>query len=126
MHPDIRLLHGFRLLLRNPDGPRLTADSGFNDLIGHALGEAADWVVLPVERLPEGFLNLRSRIAGATIQKFVNYRLRLAVIGNIEAELAGSQALRSFVHETNRGTDCWFLDTMEEFETRLSAFSTPA
>ena len=126
MHPDIRLLHGFRLLLRNPDGPRLTADSGFDDLIGHALGEAADWVVLPVERLPEDFLNLRSGIAGATIQKFVNYRMRLAFIGNIDAELAGSQALRSFVYETNRGTDCWFLDTMEEFETRLSAFSTPA
>lgn len=55
-----------------------------------------------------------------------NYRLRLAIIGNIDAGLANSQALRSFVHETNRGTDCWFLDTMEELETRLSAFSTPA
>ena len=126
MHPDIRLLRGFRLLLGNPDGGRLTADSGFDDLIGHALGEAVDWVVLPVECLPEAFLNLRSGIAGATIQKFVNYRLRLAVIGNIDAELAGSQALRSYVYETNRGTDCWFLDTMEELEARLSAFSTPA
>jgi len=126
VRPDIRLLHGFRLLLRNPDGPRLTADSGFNDLIGHALGEAVDWVVLPVERLPEGFLNLRSGIAGAAIQKFVNYRMRLAIIGNIDVGLAGSQALRSFIYETNRGTHCWFLDTMDEFETRLSAFSTPA
>lgn len=126
MRPDIRILHGFRLLVRNPDGARLSADRGFNDLIGHALGESVDWLVLPVERLPEGFLNLRSGIAGAALQKFVNYRLRVAIIGRIEAELSESHALRSFVHEANRGTDCWFLDTMEEFETRLSAFGTPA
>lgn len=126
MSSDIRLLHGFRVLVRNPDGPRLSADSGINDLIGHALGEAVDWVVVPVERLPEAFLSLRSGIAGAALQKFVNYRLRIAIIGRIDTEFAGSHALRSFIHETNRGTDCWFLDTMEEFEDRLSAFSTPA
>lgn len=126
MRNDITLLHGFRLLVRSPDGARLLADSGFNDLIGHALGESVDWVVLPVERLPEDFLSLRSGIAGAVLQKFVNYRLRIAIIGRIDAELAESNALRSFVHEINCGTDCWFLDTMEEFEARLAAFSTPA
>jgi hypothetical protein len=83
-------------------------------------------VVLPVARLPEGFLTLRSGIAGAAIQKFVNYKVRIAIIGRIDAELAGSNALQSFVLEANRGTTCWFLDTMEEFEARLSAFSTPA
>ncbi|MBB3656897.1 hypothetical protein FHX15_002125 [Rhizobium sp. BK650] len=126
MRDDIGILHGFRLLVRNPDCARLSADSGFNALIGDALGESVDWVVLTVEHLPEGFLSLRSGVAGAAIQKFVNYRLRVAIIGRIDAELAESQALRSFVDEANRGTDCWFLDTMEEFEARLSAFSTPA
>ena len=126
MGNDIKLLHGFRVLLHNPDGKPLSAESGINDLIGHALGEAVDWVVLPVARLPEGFLTLRSGIAGAAIQKFVNYKVRIAIIGRIDAELAGSNALQSFVLEANRGATCWFLDTMEEFEARLSAFSTPA
>ena len=126
MSNDIRLSHGFRVLLRNPDGKPLSAESGINDLIGHALGEAVDWVVLPVARLPGGFLTLRSGIAGAAIQKFVNYKVRLAIIGRIDAELAGSNALQSFVLESNRGTTCWCLDTMEEFEASLSAFSTPA
>lgn len=126
MSNDIKLLHGFRVLLRNPDGKPLSAESGINDLIGHALGEAVDWVVLPVPRLPEGFLTLRSGIAGSAIQKFVNYRVRVAIIGRIDAELAASNALQSFVLEANRGTTCWFLDTMEEFDARLSAFSTPA
>ncbi len=126
MSNDIRLSHGFRVLLRNPDGKPLSAESGINDLIGQALGEAVDWVVLPVARLPEGFLTLRSGIAGAAIQKFVNYKVRIAIIGRIDAELAGSNALHSFVLEANRGTTCWFLDTMEEFDAKLSAFSTPA
>ncbi|EJJ29601.1 DUF4180 domain-containing protein [Rhizobium sp. CF142] len=126
MSNDIRLSHGFRVLLRNPDGKPLSAESGINDLIGQALGEAVDWVVLPVARLPEGFLTLRSGIAGAAIQKFVNYKVRIAIIGRIDAELAASKALQSFVLEANRGTTCWFLDTMEEFEAKLSAFSTPA
>lgn len=126
MRTDIRLFHGFRVLVPNPDGKQLSTESGIDDLIGQALGEAVDWLVLPVARLPEGFLTLRSGIAGAAIQKFVNYRVRIAIIGRIDAELAGSNALQSFVLETNRGTTCWFLDTMEEFEARLSAFSTPA
>ncbi|GAA3109142.1 hypothetical protein GCM10010520_62100 [Rhizobium viscosum] len=126
MSNDIRLSHGFRVLLRNPDGKPLSAESGINDLIGHALGEAVDWVVLPVADLPEDFLTLRSGIAGAAIQKFTNYKVRVAIIGRIDAELAVSNALQSFVLEANRGTTCWFLDTMEEFEARLSAFSTPA
>jgi hypothetical protein len=123
---DIRDSHGFRVLVRNPDGKPLSAESGINDLIAHAPGEAVDWVVLPVSRLPRGFLTLHSGIAGAAIQKLTNYRVRIAIIGRIDAELAGSNALQSFVLEANRGTTCWFLDTMEEFDARLSAFSTPA
>ncbi|MBB3590949.1 hypothetical protein FHX08_001293 [Rhizobium sp. BK529] len=126
MSNDIRLLHGFRVLVCDPDSKQLAAASGIDDLIRHALREAVDWVVLPIARLPDGFLTLRSGIAGATIQKFVNYRLRVAIIGWIDDPLAASKALQNFVLEANCGTDCWFLDTMEEFEARLSAFSTPA
>jgi Domain of unknown function (DUF4180) len=42
-------------------------------------------------------------LAGEFAQKFVNYRLRLAIVGDISQHLAGSEALCDFVAETNRG-----------------------
>jgi len=53
------------------------------------------------------------------IQKFVNYRIGLAVVGDISAHIAASHALRDFVHESNQGAHLWFVDSLEALETRL-------
>jgi hypothetical protein len=90
------------------------------DLIAQALGEQADLVSVPAARLAPGFFDLRSGLAGEFAQKFVNYRVRLAVIGDISAQLDGSAALRAFVAESNRGRQLWFLPTQADLDDRLN------
>ena len=97
------------------DGPTLAP----TDLVAHALGEQADLICLPATRLADGFFDLRTGVAGEYAQKFVNYRVRLAVVGDISAELEGSAALRAFVAESNRGRQLWFLPTQADLDDRL-------
>ena len=98
------------------DGPAL----GPTDLVAQALGEQADLICLPTSRLADGFFDLRTGVAGEYAQKFVNYRLRVAVVGDISDHLERSDALRAFVTESNRGRQLWFLPTQAEVDDRLA------
>ncbi|WP_306792333.1 DUF4180 domain-containing protein [Methylocystis sp. MJC1] len=110
MNGNVLLISGVRVFSCGAEGPRISAEAEVNDLVSEALGQRADVVVLPIERLTEDFLRLRTGFAGLLIQKFVNYRLCLAIIGDIESALARSEPLRNFVYESNRGTTCWFFE----------------
>ncbi|MEU0335281.1 DUF4180 domain-containing protein [Streptomyces sp. NPDC006193] len=114
---DIR--HGVRVLRCAPDGPLLDGESAALDLIGDALGQDAGLVAVPVERIAGDFFRLRSGVAGAVVQKFAVYRLRLAVLGDVSAQVARSTALRDFVRECNRGDQLWFLADEAELDERL-------
>ncbi|AYN38029.1 DUF4180 domain-containing protein [Streptomyces dangxiongensis] len=115
----IDTLHGVRVLQCAPDGPLLDGESAALDLIGDAFGHEAELVAVPVERIADDFFRLRSGVAGAVVQKFATYRLRLAVLGDISGHVAGSTALRDFVHECNQGRQLWFLADTVELDARL-------
>ncbi|MFE6177262.1 DUF4180 domain-containing protein [Streptomyces sp. NPDC056464] len=112
-------LHDVRVLRCAPDGPALDGESAALDLIGDAIGQEAELVAVPVERVADEFFRLRSGVAGAVMQKFVTYRQRLVVVGDISRHVAGSTALRDFVHETNSGNHIWFLPTFDDLDARL-------
>jgi hypothetical protein len=103
-----------------PDGNKLQTERDAIELIGEALSRGASLVLIPAERLGDDFFRLRSGIAGAIIQKFVTYRLRLAIVGDTSAHVAASSAFRDFVIEANRGHQVWFLETREELSQRLA------
>lgn len=107
------------MILRVPAEGKKIVDA--LDLIGEAFGnEAVDVVAVPVGRLPDEFFELRSGILGEMAQKFVNYRLRLVIVGDISEHVARSDALRDFVYETNRGNQLWFVADAAELERRLN------
>ncbi|GGW22644.1 DUF4180 domain-containing protein [Streptomyces xantholiticus] len=92
------------------------------DLIGSVfLG--AEVVVVPAERLDEQFFSLGTRFAGEIMQKFVNHRLRLVVIGDISRHLEASSALRALVHESNRSDHVWFVPGVDTLDSRLKAMA---
>jgi hypothetical protein len=92
------------------------------DLIGASfLG--AEVVAVPAARLDERFFSLSTRFAGEIMQKFLNYRLRLAVIGDISGHLASSSALRALVQESNRADHVWFLPDLDALDAWLRALA---
>jgi hypothetical protein len=72
-------------------------------------GHEADTVVVPVELLPAEFFQLSSGLAGAIVQKFVNYRMGLIVLGDVSAHEAASTSFRDWVREANRGRELRFV-----------------
>ena len=112
--------NGVQALMCDPDGPKVATVQDALDLIGSAfLG--ATMVVIPAQRLGEHFFSLGTRFAGEVMQKFVNYQLRLAVIGDISCHLEASSALRALVHESNMADHVWFLADLDALDARLRA-----
>jgi Domain of unknown function (DUF4180) len=120
MIPDrIVDLHERRVLEYGATGPRLCKPQDALDIIGNALQSAAQWVLLPVARIADGFFDLKTGLAGEAVQKFANYDISLAIVGDVAAHVTRSGSLRDFIHEANLGRQLWFLPDRETFESRL-------
>jgi hypothetical protein len=89
------------------------------EIIGSALSAGAAVVVLPVSLLGPNFFHLRTGVAGEMLQKFVNYGVKLAILGDVSVYTATSSALRDFIYESNRGETIWFVADRHELEQRL-------
>ncbi|WP_062208206.1 DUF4180 domain-containing protein [Streptomyces sp. NBRC 109706] len=101
------------------EGPAIAAEADVMDIVGNATYQGARWAVIPAERFADAFFQLRTRLAGDIVQKFVNYRLGLAIIGDISHHTAASSSLRDFVHECDTGHQTWFLPDLPTFHQRL-------
>ena len=103
------------------DRPRRAATQDFLDIIGALWGEAegVSFVVIPAARLAPEFFDLRTGLAGDALQKFVNYRVQVAVVGDIGTHVDASGALADFVRESNAGRHVWFCAELEDLRTRL-------
>lgn len=69
-------------------------------------------LVFEKESLPEAFFDLRTNIAGEILQKFTNYRFRVAFVGDYAGYT--SKALRDFIYESNKGNSVFFVETLEQ------------
>ena len=118
MPDEVRKRAGVPVLVCDPAGPPVATVQDALDLIGGAfLG--AEMVALPAGRLDERFFELGTGFAGEVMQKFVNYRLRLAVVGDISRHLAASSALRALVQESNSAGHVWFVPDLAALDERL-------
>jgi hypothetical protein len=115
---------GHRLLVADAAGASIGAARDALDLLTEAFAQRASVIVVPIERLDPAFFRLRSGLAGEFVQKVINYRIKLAVIGDMSAHIAASDALRDFVRESNRGRDLFFLPDLDALVAKLSGLST--
>lgn len=63
------------------------------------------------------FFLLSSGFAGEVLQKFVNYRLKVAIVGDYSNYT--SKPLKDFIYESNNGNEVFFVPTMEEAVEKL-------
>jgi hypothetical protein len=107
-----------RVLVYDSKGPAIDCRQRALDLIGEALGLDASMIAIPVARLGEAFFDLRSGLAGEIAQVAVNYRLKLAIVGDIAQHVARSNALRDWVIECNRGGALRFVTGIAELSAQ--------
>jgi hypothetical protein len=88
----------------------IMADAGYHD---------SNCIVIRKESLPADFFDLRTGLAGEILQKFSNYRVRLAVIGDFSG--FESKSLKDFIRESNKRGTVNFVGSLEEALSRLGS-----
>jgi hypothetical protein len=83
-----------------PSSGRISDTEDMLELMANARYSDADIVFIHSGNLPVGFFKLSTGIAGEILQKFSNYRMELAIIGDFTD--IKSKSLRQFIGESNR------------------------
>lgn len=78
-----------------------------------------DRMVLDKSLLSETFFDLRTRLAGEILQKFINYRVKVAIVGDFS--VYSSKSLQDFIYESNNGNHIFFLSTEQQAIEKLSS-----
>jgi len=102
------ILPGSETISTTGDLLDILADAGYNGSTGLIIHSAT---------LSSDFFDLRTGLAGEILQKFSNYRMKLAIIGDFTE--VKSKALRDFIRESNTLGTINFVGTAEEAIARL-------
>lgn len=81
------------------------------------MDSCAEAIIIHQQNIDERFFELRSGLAGDMLQKIVNYRLRLAIVGDFS--VYESKSLKAFIAESNRSNAIVFVSTVEEALCRV-------
>lgn len=60
-----------------------------------------DCVIINKSAICEDFFDLKTRLAGEILQKFINYRMKIAIVGDFSVYT--SKSLNDFIYECNKG-----------------------
>jgi hypothetical protein len=94
-------------------GPEIIANpDDILDIMGDARYNGSNSLIIHSGNLHPDFFDLKTKLAGEILQKFSNYRMRLAIIGDF-SELK-SKSLRDFIRESNKGKTICFVDSLDK------------
>ena len=82
------------------------------DLIGNMSYQGFDKLIIHEENMISDFFELKNKIAGNILQKFSQYSMPLAIIGDFEKY--ESKSLNDFIFESNKGKQINFVTTIED------------
>lgn len=87
------------------------------DLMANVRYQECDKMILRKEQITDDFFELKTGLAGEILQKYTNYQMRVAIVG--EFTDYNSKSLNDFIYECNQGNKILFKSTEDE---ALAAF----
>lgn len=81
------------------------------DLIANSDYQGARKIIINGKQLSLEFFELKTGLAGDILQKFVNYQMSLAVVGDFSKYK--SKSLRDFIYESNKSGMIIFKESVE-------------
>jgi hypothetical protein len=82
------------------------------DLLGNLYYQGFAKIVIYEKNITPDFFDLKNGIAGEILQKFSNYRVRLAIVGDFAKYT--SKSLTDFMYESNKGRHINFVSSTAE------------
>lgn len=87
------------------------------DIMADCSYQGADKMIWYEENIIPDFFDLKTCLAGDILQKFSNYRMKLAIVG--EFSKYTSKSLRDFIYESNKGGSTIFVKSLPEALEKL-------
>jgi len=88
------------------------------DIMADASYNGASGVIVREHQLTPEFFDLKTRLAGEILQKFSNYRMQLAIVGDFTKYK--SKSLNDFIFESNKTGHVLFVDSFEAALNQIS------
>ncbi len=86
-------------------------EDGF-DLLGNLYYQGFDKVIIHEKNITSDFFDLKNKMAGEILQKFSNYRVRLAIVGDFSKYT--KKSIKDFIYESNNGKQINFVPTISD------------
>lgn len=83
------------------------------DLLGNLYYQEFDKIIIYEKNITPDFFDLKNGMAGEILQKFSNYRVSLAIVGEF-TKYKTSQSLNDFIYESNKGKLINFVRSQSE------------
>jgi hypothetical protein len=87
------------------------------DLLGNLYYQDFDKIIVHEKNITPDFFDLKTGIAGEILQKFSNYRMHLAIVGDFSAHQ--SKSIKDFIFESNKLGQVNFVESVEEAINKL-------
>lgn len=87
------------------------------DIFGDLMATDCERVIIHEHNLHPDFFDLKTRLAGEILQKFSNYRVKVAIVGDFTKY--NSKSLQDFILESNKSNYVFFADNTESAIERL-------
>lgn len=88
------------------------------DLLGNIYYQDFDKVIIYEKNITPEFFDLKTKIAGDILQKFSNYRVRLAIVGDFSKY--ESKSIKDFIFGSNQTKHIHFVENIAEALEKLS------
>lgn len=75
-------------------------------------------IIINKSAIIDEFFDLKTRLAGEILQKFVNYNVKVAIVGDFS--VYSSKSLKDFIYESNKGKHIFFVSDEEQAVEKLS------
>ncbi len=82
------------------------------DILGNCYFLEVSLIIIYEKNINPVFFDLSTKLAGDILQKFSNYNMKLAIIGDFSK--FESQSLKDFIYECNKSNSINFLNSIEE------------
>jgi len=103
-----RVISDATLIRNTQDAVDLMGDCWYNGAVG---------IVMNEENIVADFFDLKTGIAGEILQKFSNYNVRLAIVGDFNKYK--SKSIKDFIFESNKHRHINFVSSVDEAQERL-------
>lgn len=103
-------------IIYNEIDTKISSEQDVMDIISACFGERISLVVIDGNAIADEFYDLKTKLLGMALQKFINYKIRVVFI--IDEERILSDRFKELVLEINKGTDfrvCGGIESAEQW-----------